>query len=70
MSFFIKFLDFIRNSINMSTALYYNYLFLTIFHKYKFKQNFGFYIFAIVLTIFAILFDYIVDYLDKGKDGS
>ena len=60
----LKFFDFVRNSINISTALYWNYIFLMFFHKYKFKQNMGIYIFAIVLTIFAITFDSIINYFD------
>ena len=59
----IKIYDFIRNSINVSTTLFWNFVFLHIYHKYHFKEKFGIIGFGILLSLFAILLDEIYIYI-------
>lgn len=59
----LKISDFFRNSINLSTALFWNYLLLNFYRKKKLKGT-KLFIFLLLITLFAIVLDSIVNYFD------
>ena len=59
----LRIFDFIRNSINVSTTLFWNFVFLHIYHKHHFKKRFGIVGFGILLSLFAISLDELYKYI-------